>query len=346
MAGKDRQRNAYQLTINNPKEHGFSHEQIKEILAKNFPTLEYFCLADEISTTGTYHTHLYVYTTSRVRWGKHQKYFSGAHIEDAAGSPTQNREYIRKSGKWEGSDKADTSIEGTFYEWGELPISQGKDPLMRQMYKLVEDGYSNGEIVAMNSDFIPYIDTIDRLRKMLLIEKYKGTRKLDMRVHYIYGKSGTGKTRYVLDKHGDSNVYRVTDYEHPYDSYNSQSVICYDEFRSGLKISHMLDALDIYPLELPARYSNRCACYTTVYIVSNWALEDQYTEVQSSHPTTWQAFLRRIHTVTYFGEDGIEHYDSVEKYFKHRTLKTSSNPIIISADEFRKIIESENKKSE
>ena len=340
MDGKDRQRDAFQLTINNPKEHGFTHDAIKEILVKNFTTLDYFCMADEIATTGTYHTHIYVHTTSRVRWSKYQKHFPGAHIEDAAGSAKQNKEYIMKSGKWKDTDKAETSVDGTFYEWGNMPTSKGKDPLMRELYQLVEDGYSNGEIVALNSDYITCIDTIDRLRKMLLIEKYKGTRRLELRVHYIFGKSGTGKTRHVLDEHGDTNVYRVTDYEHPYDSYNSQPVICYDEFRSGLKISHMLDALEIYPLELPARYSNRCACYNTVYIVSNWALEDQYKDVQISHPTTWQAFLRRIHTVTYYGEDGIKQYDSVDAYLKRELTEIPRrNPesTIIGDTEFRKL---------
>ena len=50
------QRNAYQLTINNPAEHGLDHRTIKEILIKNFTTIEFFCMADEIGEQGTYHT--------------------------------------------------------------------------------------------------------------------------------------------------------------------------------------------------------------------------------------------------------------------------------------------------
>ena len=79
----------------------------------------------------------------------------------------------------------------------------------------------------------------------------------------------------------------------------------------------MLDYLDIYPLELPARYANKYACYETVYIISNWELEKQYSEVQTDSPETWKAFLRRIHEVRVYQEDGsIIVYDSVEKYLR------------------------------
>ena len=53
---KDTQRNAYQLTINNPLDYGYSHNKIKKILLNKFTTLQYFCLADEIGEEGTYHT--------------------------------------------------------------------------------------------------------------------------------------------------------------------------------------------------------------------------------------------------------------------------------------------------
>ena len=62
----------------------------------------------------------------------------------------------------------------------------------------------------------------------------------------------------------------------------------------------MLKYLEGYPLMLPSRYSNKVACYTKVYITTNWALYEQYKNIQRDHPTTWQAFLRRIKTVYNF----------------------------------------------
>ena len=39
------QRNAYQLTINNPLDYSFDHLTIKKTLVENFTTLRYFCMA-------------------------------------------------------------------------------------------------------------------------------------------------------------------------------------------------------------------------------------------------------------------------------------------------------------
>lgn len=48
---------------------------------------------------------------------------------------------------------------------------------------------------------------------------------------------------------------------------------------------------------LPARFSNKYACYDTVYIISNWGLEKQYSELQKEDTASWKAFLRRISEV-------------------------------------------------
>ena len=316
----DVQRNAFQLTINNPSEHGLEHQKIKDILITNFTTLQYFCMADEIGKNGTYHTHLYIVLTSRVRISKVKKHFPSAHIEVAKGSAQNNLEYIKKTGKWEGTDKEETKVDGTFEEWGTFPTQKGVKADMQELYEMVQTGYSNAEILAINNDYILHIDKIDKLRTMILTEKYKNTRRLDLRVIYIYGATGTKKTSGVLDKHGDSNVYRVTDYDHPFDGYSCQPVIAFDEFRSHLRISDMLNYMDIYPIELPSRYSNKFACYDTVYIISNLSLEEQYSEVQKTSPESWNAFLRRIHEVHHHKKDGtIDIYNSVEEYMNRQT---------------------------
>ena len=56
----------------------------------------------------------------------------------------------------------------------------------------------------------------------------------------------------------------------------------------------MLKFLDGYPLMLPCRYSNKVACFTKVFLVSNIPLSDQYPNVQVTEPETYRAFCRRI----------------------------------------------------
>ena len=83
-----------------------------------------------------------------------------------------------------------------------------------------------------------------------------------------------------MEQYGYSNVFRVTDYEHPFDGYKGQDVIVFEEFRSSLRIGDMLNYLDGYPVELRCRYSNKQACFTKVYIISNISLRDQYRDLQ------------------------------------------------------------------
>lgn len=325
------QRHAFQLTINNPLDYGFDHHTIKEALIMNFTTLKYFCLADEIGEQGTCHTHIYACFSSRVRFSTIKKHFSQAHIEPAFASVQANIDYIRKCGKWEDSEKAETSVEGSYEEWGTVPTQKGNNVDMQELYEMIKAGYSNADILAVNNDYILNIDKLDKVRTTLLIEKYKGTRRLNLKVVYVSGATGLGKTRDILDGHGDANVYRVSDYQHPFDSYHCQPVMCFDEFRSQLRASDMLQYLDIYPIDLPARYSNKYMCAEMIYITSNWKLEKQYPEVQKESPETWEAFLRRIHEVRVYNDDGtVTVYDSTEKYLNrdrefHRD-DTEENP--------------------
>lgn len=315
MKTRDTQSFMYQLTINAPEEKGWTHERILEVLRGNFKTLVYICMADEQGSC--YHTHIFVVFASRVRFSMVKRYFEEAHIEKCKGSVSDNVNYVKKIGKWELDEaKQEKKIEGTFEEYGTQPSdSKGKRSDMSELYQMIQENMSNAEILSINQDYIMQIDKLDKVRTTILTEKYKDTVRLDLEVIYVSGATGTGKTRGVLEKHGYSNVYRVTDYVNPFDNYNCQPVMAFEEFRSSMRISKMLLYCDIYPIELPARYSNKYACYNTVYIISNWCLEKQYMEVQREDKESWEAFLRRIHKVIIYSRDGsIKEYNSVKAY--------------------------------
>lgn len=97
--------------------------------------------------------------------------------------------------------------------------------------------------------------------------------------------------------YGYSNVFRVTNYTNPFDSYKGQDIIIFEEFRSSLQITDMLNYLDGYPVLLKSRYNDKQACYTKVYLITNIPLEQQYPQIQLDSPKTWNAFRRRIHGV-------------------------------------------------
>jgi len=284
----------YQLTINNPIEHGFTHESIKQILSC-FSGLEYFCMCDEEGKEGTLHTHVYVLFGNGVMFTTLQKRFYGAHIEPANGSNQENRDYIRKEGKWLEDDKHDTNLIDTFEESGELPPDKatGKKETAA-IYEMVKNGASDFEILEAFPNAMNKLDKIERTRQTLLAEKWKSEFR-PMHVTYLWGETGVGKTRSVVQEHGYENVFRVTNYAHPFDGYKGQPVIVFEEFRSSLPITEMLIYLDGHPVSLPCRYADKQACYTTVYIVTNIPLEKQYPQIQADNPETWAAFKRRIH---------------------------------------------------
>lgn len=295
----------YQLTINNPKERDFSHDVLKSTLA-GFPSCIYWCMCDEIGEQGTYHTHLYMAFTNAVLFETIHRRFYGAHIESAKGSHQENRDYIRKTGKWQDDVKHETNLPETFEESGALPEEAGKRQTQsEQVFVMLENGADNEEIIRTFPAWIKNIKSLDTARQTLLEKKYRlEFRQLD--VHYLWGKTGVGKTRHVMDARGYANVYRVTNYAHPFDEYRGQSVMLFDEFRSDLPTKDMLKYLDGYPLMLPCRYGDKVACYTTVYVVSNIPIEKQYPNVQLDEPETWNAFLRRFSDVYELSPDGAD----------------------------------------
>ena len=294
------------LVINNPLEAGLDHAAIREILYRFSPA--YFCMADEIATAGTYHTHIFLFSPSPMRFSTVKNRFSTAHIEKAYGSAKANRAYILKEGHWADTDKAETSVSGTFEEWGDLPAE--KEEEAPEMFKLIQDlraGKSVMEIIEDNPKLAFRIREIETLRQAILEEKYSAENRA-LEVTYLYGASGTGKTRGIFEKHDRKSICRITDYGGRngvrFDAYHCQDVLVLEEFHSQIPISAMLNYLDIYPLTLPARYTDRIACYTKVYITSNIPLEEQYRDIQRYQMETWRAFLRRVQNVIEYLRDG------------------------------------------
>ena len=197
---------------------------------------------------------------------------------------------------------------GTFEEWGDLPAE--KEEEAPEMFKLIQDlraGKSVMEIIEDNPKLAFRIREIETLRQAILEEKYSAENRA-LEVTYLYGASGTGKTRGIFEKHDRKSICRITDYGGKngvrFDAYHCQDVLVLEEFHSQIPISAMLNYLDIYPLTLPARYTDRIACYTKVYITSNIPLEEQYRDIQRYQMETWRAFLRRVQNVIEYLPDG------------------------------------------
>ena len=307
----------WQLTVNNSAEKGITHEVLKESLEK-FTGMVYWCMADEIGTEGTYHTHIYFVLRTPTLHTVIENRFPDIHREIVRGTSQQNRDYVAKEGSkynkqldgsYEYTDTSGklhkgTNYANTFEEWGDMPHeTQGKSKDVERIYNLLKDGASNLEIIENVPSGMLQIDKIDRTRSLMRDQQFVDSFR-DLQVTYIYGTTGSGKTRSIMDRYGYANCYRVTDYKHPFDTYDGQDVLIFEEYRSQFKISDILNYLDGYPLLLPCRYFNRQACYTKVFLISNIPPQNQY---RNEYPESKAAFYRRIQYILQFTDDGQQH---------------------------------------
>ncbi len=311
-----KQSRKFLITMNNPEDKGFDVDKMLK-QAGSLKGLRYACASLEIGAKEhTPHIHLFAAYENPKSWKTMANLFQKADVECCRGTCVQNRAYVFKTGKWVTNEKGTTPVKGQQKEIGTLPEEKLiTSPVMETLYGFIKDDYTDYEILEECPAFMADLTIIQRCRLMLKQEEFRHAyRKLE--VVYIFGPTRTGKSRHVMDTYGYENVFRVTDYVHPFDTYIMEDVIMFEEFSSSLRIQDMLNYLDGYPLKLPARYSDKAACYTKVYITTNTPLESQYPNVKEHDFDTWNAFIARITSVIWYrSENDIITYNSVADYF-------------------------------
>lgn len=292
----------WQITINNPNEKKLTHSEIKNIL-KTLPSLLYWCMADEVGNeTKTYHTHLFIYLKNPIRFDTLQNKFKNiAHIENVRGTGAENRDYVFKTGKWKLTDKSDTQIKNTQEEWGKLPNSIGSivednQKFYGTLYQLIEDGYTDGEIIKKNPNYIPLISKFPTIRNAIRTQEFAYTRR-NVEVYYVSGDYRWNKIKEIRDTYGDENVYSIADYNQPFEDYDCQDVLILEEFDNNIPLPLLLHYLQDYPVKLPARYANKVSCFTKVYIVSPFPFIRLYSMYYYDEDTCYRLFVDKIKTI-------------------------------------------------
>lgn len=313
----DTQSRTYQITINNPEEKGFTDDKIDQIIAKS--RVIFACYAHEIGENGTPHVHIYLHFPTPRRFSTLNKQFPGAHIEKTYGSVQDNIDYIKKQGKFADSAKSETTVEGSYREFGKVPSSLLQEfSDMEQVVDLLDKGYSVTEIIKTFPKYAFRVNNIEAVKQAFLSEKYRETMR-PIEVTYKFGSTGTGKTRSIYQQYPTEEICRITSYGRngvKFDNYKSEDVLVFEEYASQIPIEEFLVYLDIYPLMLPARYADKTACYTKVIITSNLPLSAQYITEQHQKPETYKAFLRRINFVEEYFPDGIVKRKTLNKAVK------------------------------
>lgn len=82
---------------------------------------------------------------------------------------TENRDYLRKEGKWQGSDKEQTNLIDTFEEVGNVPKSVDENsPDMSALIEEIENGLDTYEFIKLHPKYAFRIKEIDTLRQTVL----------------------------------------------------------------------------------------------------------------------------------------------------------------------------------
>lgn len=216
-----------------------------------------------------------------------------AHIESRKGTVEQAIKYC---------SKAETRLDGPYFFGDKIDTDTKKGErtdLQKLRDKVLIDGLSFDEIMLEDKTgsaarYTAYLRSLIRAR-----DKRKTAEFRHLSVMYLYGPAGVGKSRWALENNADKSCYRVSDYSHPFDAYDGEDVLILDEFDGSMSLTLLLNILDGYSMELPARYENKYARYTSVVIISNRRLGDLYTYLIEDSPERLRALYRRIGRYSY-----------------------------------------------
>lgn len=251
------------------------------------------CQRETCPTTGKLHYQVYAISKKSTRVSGIKKLFGmdTIHVEAARLDNTTCINYCTK-------DKTRESGPWTF---GSAPVGQGKRSDLDEFAKDIKNLDKPLCETAMNTPgmVIKYARGMTKLRELTMQYKTNTFRTLDVQV--IWGAPGIGKTYYVYQQHSPRDIYKLVCSSDTvwWDGYDGQKILLIDEFKGWIPFTFLLQVLDKYPLMLPVKGGFVYANWNTVYIVSNFAIEDWYDfrsgkyaksalERRLSHVTKWE----------------------------------------------------------
>lgn len=192
------------------------------------------------------------------------------HLESRRGTQQQAIDYCRK--------------EGDFREFGTK-----QHPGRRRDLERVRAALDNGSdvLTACGDDFalfLQYRKGLSAYRESRIPRRTWPTKTI-----VLWGKTGTGKTRWVYHMAGDREVYVYagTDSNSTwFDGYKGHELVLFDDFRGAttIKFDLLLRLLDRYPLRVPIKGGFVEWCPRKVYITSNTPPDRWYPDVLDCSP--------------------------------------------------------------
>lgn len=202
------------------------------------------------------------------------------HLEVAKGSLAQQVAYISK--------------QSTPVTFG-TPMAQGKRNDLEEVKDLLDSGASMAAIAETHfSNFIRY----ERGFRSYINLSRQSRNRDPPEVYALVGKPGTGKTRYVHDKHEDIWSWGGDRW---FDGYDGHEIALFDDFDGGdLSYRMLLRVLDRYPMKVPVKGGFSVWIPRRIYLTSNLRPEQWYNLEDPA------ALLRRIKVIEFPLAEGQE----------------------------------------
>jgi len=267
---KDPRKRGFCFVLNNPTEEQLDHYMT---LSESKDITRMIVGLEVAPTTGTKHFQGYLEFKNAKTWTASMKWFGGReNVDDLQireGTPFQAWNYCTKG--------------EVFISVGDIPeeiVQKKSEGHWEEIVQPVKDGKTWLEIVDIKPNIAVQMGSAIQ-RYMLEYQRNTMDDWRPVQVTYVQGTTGSGKTHAVMRAMGGmKDVYRVTNYANPFDGYNGQRTIIFEEFRSSLPLTEMLVFLENWVTPLKCRYSDRMSQYTRVFVISNMNLSSQYSKFQ------------------------------------------------------------------
>lgn len=260
----------------------FEQLKWKDIFHEQSEKIRYICVGKEICPE-TKKTHLqgWLQTYKPCRMTQIRKLCKSKKIWviPCKGNTAQNEKYCKKDGEWE-----------TF---GEM-MSSGKRCDLDEIKKKIMMGTTLKEI--QTEHFKTYCRYRGGIEKTLeTYNEIHSRKQRKVHVEYIYGSTGTGKTRYAMHDWGKEDMYKIQGGSTKWwNGYTGQKTIVIDEYNNNMIITDLLALLDDYQLRLEIKGGHTYAMWNKVYITSNLTPDQLHESAKEVHR---EALFRRINVI-------------------------------------------------
>lgn len=239
--------------------------------------------AEVAPTTGTPHIQGYVEFSGTKRLStivkETEKLGMKFRLDRAKGSALQNKIYCSKEAEDE-----------VFTMGMPKKKEQGKRNDLVEVKNMIRSGASELEVADSHfNQWVRYNRSFSQYRNLVMQEAAK--RERNVRVYYIWGETGTGKSRYCRDR--SPGLFSVSEGVTGmwFTGYAYEKEVLFDDFRGTVPLHVLLKYLDRYPVQVPIHGSYMHFNAEVIYITSNVPLEDLY---RNADQRSRDALRRRI----------------------------------------------------